>query len=292
VPDSFPPAAFAAVDVTTLNFEAELLQPSLTQPVLVIFWTPRSEASITLGSLLETVAGEYKGALKLARINVDAEAQVASMFGVRSIPTVILMREGQPADGFAGALPEAEIRELLGRHMPAPAAVEDAVEDEAAKPQETPEQAIARLQQEIAATPDRAELKLDLALALMQSGNAAAAAAELDSLPANLETDDRAKRVRGQLEFAELLKDAPPAAELEARIARDPADLVARDLLGVRLLIDGHSEAGLEQFLEILKADRSWNEGQAKKRLIAAFLVLDDAELVGNYRRRMSSLLF
>jgi putative thioredoxin len=292
VPDSSPPAVFAAVDVTTLNFEAELLQPSLTQPVLVIFWTPRSEASIALGSLLELVAGEYNGSLRLARINVDSEAQVASMFGVRSIPTVILMRDGQPADGFAGALPEAEIRELLGRHIPAPAAVEESADVEATKPEETPEQAIARLQQEIAAKPDQAELKLDLAVALMQSGNATAAVAELASLPANLETDDRAKRVRGQLEFAELLKDAPTVAELEARVASDPADLVARDLLGVRLLIDGQSEAGLEQFLAILKADRSWNEGQAKKRLIAAFLVLDDADLVANYRRRMSSLLF
>ena len=89
-----------------------------------------------------------------------------------------------------------------------------------------------------------------------------------------------------------MLKDAPPIAELEARIAANPEDYAARDLLGVRLLIDGQTEAGLEQFLAVLKADRSWNDGQARKRLIAAFLVIDDAELVGNYRRRMSSLLF
>lgn len=287
--DLSPPAP-SAVDITTANFEAELLQPSMTQPVLVIFWTPRSEASVSLGNLLETIAGEYAGTLKLVRIDVDAEAQVAAMFGVRTIPTVILMREGQPADGFAGALPEAEVRELLARHLPPPAAVEADVDAE--MPAETPEQAVARLQQEIAVAPERAELKLDLAVAFMQSGNAKAAAAELDSLPANLETDDRAKRVRGQLEFAELLKDAPSADELQARIAKDPGDLQARDLLGVRLLIDGQTEAGLEQFLAVLKADRHWNEGQAKKRLIAAFLGIDDAELVGTYRRRMSSLLF
>ncbi|MEO7936665.1 MAG: tetratricopeptide repeat protein, partial [Dokdonella sp.] len=105
-------------------------------------------------------------------------------------------------------------------------------------------------------------------------------------------TDDRAKRVRAQLEFADLLKDAPSASELEARIAEDSADFEARDFLGVRLLIDGQTEAALEQFLTILKADRNWKEGQAKKRLIAAFLGIDDAELVGSYRRRMSSLLF
>ncbi len=280
----------SAVDVTAANFEVELLQPSMAQPVLVIFWTPRSEASMSLGSLLETITGDYHGALKLTRIDVDAEAQVAAMFGVRSIPTVILMREGQPADGFAGELAEAEIRELLGRHLPVPVPTETLADTE--KPAETSEQAIARLQQELAAAPERKELKLDLAVAFMQSGNAEAASAELDALPANLETDDRAKRVRAQLEFAELLKDAPSASELEARIAKDSTDFEARDLFGVRLLIDGQTEAALEQFLTILKADRNWKEGQAKKRLIAAFLGIDDAELVGSYRRRMSSLLF
>jgi len=126
----------------------------------------------------------------------------------------------------------------------------------------------------------------------MQAGNAAAAEAELDTLPANLANDDRAKRLRGQLDFARSLEGAPGAAELRARIERDPNDHAARDLLGVRLLIDGEAAAGLDQFLAILRADRSWNDGQAKKRLIAAFSVLDDADLVGDYRRRMSSLLF
>lgn len=280
------------IDITAANFESELLQPSMTQPVLVIFWTPRSEASISLGSLLETIAGDYQGSLKLVRIDVDTQAQVAEMFGVRSIPTVILMREGQPADGFAGALPDAEIRELLGRHIAPSAALEEDIDGDAEKPAEAPEQAIARLQQEIVANPDHAELKLDLAVAFMQSGNAKAAASEIDALPANLEGDDRAKRVRGQLEFAAVLKDAPPLSELQARITKDDNDHAARDLLGVRLLIDGQTEAALEEFLGILKADRNWNEGQAKKRLIAAFLVIDDAELVASYRRRMSSLLF
>jgi putative thioredoxin len=126
----------------------------------------------------------------------------------------------------------------------------------------------------------------------MQVGNSVAAEAELDALPANLASDDRARRLRGQLEFARALKDAPTAAELRARIDKDPADLAARDLLGVRLLIYGDAAAGLEQFLAVLQADRSWNDGHAKKRLIAAFSVLDDAELVGTYRRKMSTLLF
>lgn len=284
-PNKSPPA----LDITAANIEIELLQASMTQPILVLFWTPRSAGSIELGKLLETIAGEYQGALKFARINVDSEPQIVAMFGVRSIPTTVLMREGQPIDGFGGVLTEAEIRDLLGRHLPAPDTA--SIEADEQTP-ESAQQAIDRLQQETAQHPERAELKLDLAIALMQTGDAKAAEVLLDSLPANLEGDDRAKRLRGQLEFAGLLVDAPSIAELEARIAADPSDFAARDLLGVRLLVAGQSEAGLEQFLAILKADRHWNEGQARKRLIAAFLTLDDADLVGTYRRRMSSLLF
>jgi len=213
---------------------------------------------------------------------------------VRSIPTVVLVREGQLVDGFTGALPEAQLREFLARHVqPGEPIGEDFVEEDLAPPVvETPEQAIARIQQDMAKEPDRAELKLDLALAQMRVGNASAAQAELDSLPANLASDDRARRLRGQLEFAHALKDAPSTAELQQRIAKDPADHAARDLLGLRLLLDGDPAGGLDQLLSVLKADRNWNDGQAKKHLVAAFNVLDDAELVGTYRRKMSSLLF
>lgn len=286
-----PTPASNTIDINAANFEVELLQASMTRPVLVHFWTPRSEVSISLGALLEKRVDAYKGELRLARIDVDSQAQVAAMFGIRSVPTVVLVREGQPVDGFAGALPDDEIGEFLARHM-GPAAEGDAVAETAPVPIETPQQTIARLQQEIAAAPDQAELKLELAVAHMQAGNAPSARAELDALPASLENDDRARRLRGQLEFVDLLRDAPSLAELEARIARDADDHAARDLLGVRLLIDGQTEAGLEHLLTVLERDRHWNEGQARKRLLAAFLTIDDADLVGRYRRRMSSLLF
>jgi putative thioredoxin len=281
-------------DATQANFEADVLNASFDQPVLVDFWATWCEPCKTLGPLLEKVVAEYNGAVKLAKVDCDKEQQLAAMFGVRSIPTVVLMRDGQPLDGFAGALPEGTLREFLARHVqpgaaPATEDLDEAPETAAA---ETPEQAIARIQQEIARQPERAELKLDLGLAQMRAGNAAAARAELDTLPAALDSDDRAKRLRGQLDFAELVQNAPSQSELRARIERDPNDHAARDLLGVRLLLDGDPAAGLEQFLELLKADRSWNDGQAKKRLVAAFNVLDDADLVASYRRKMSSLLF
>ena len=288
--DTTPPTIF---DATQANFEAEVINASFDQPVLVDFWATWCEPCKALGPLIEKVVGEYNGAIRLAKVDCDKEQQLAAMFGVRSIPTVVLVREGQLVDGFTGALPETELREFLARHaQPGQAAAVEAIEDVAPPVVETPEQAIARIQQEIATQPDRAEFKLDLALAQMRAGNAAAAQAELDSLPANLASDDRARRLRGQLELAQALKDAPPTAELQRRIDADPADHAARDLLGLRLLLGGDAAGGLDQLLNVLKADRTWNDGQAKKHLVAAFNVLDDAELVGTYRRKMSSLLF
>jgi len=277
-------------DIDTANFESEVLRASMTTPVLVDFWASWCGPCKTLGPLLEKLAAEYNGAFRLGKVDVDKNQELAAMFGVRSIPTVMLVKDGQLLDGFAGALPEGQLREFLSRHVqPLEGAAEAEAEPETA---EDPAQAINRLQQEIAAEPERAELKLDLALALMRNGQADAAEAELNALPANLATDSRAVRLRSQLELARALECAPSLAELRQRVQADASDWAARDLLGVRLLLEDDPAAGLDQFLAILEKARDWNEGAAKKRLLAAFATLDDAELVGRYRRRMASLLF
>ncbi|SFW60139.1 thioredoxin [Luteibacter sp. UNCMF366Tsu5.1] len=277
-------------DATTAAFEKDVIEASLTTPILVDLWAEWCGPCKSLGPILEKLAAEYAGAFRLAKIDVDAEQQLAAMFGVRSIPTVILISGGQVVDGFAGALPEGQIREFLTRHGVQPA---EAVETEATQaPAESPEDAINRIQQAIAAQPDRAELKLDLALALMRAGRVEPAQAELDALPANLATDARAVRLRSQLELARALTDAPSLDVLRTRVQNDDSDWEARDLLGVRLLIEGDTEAGLQQFLDILKRQRDWHDGQAKKRLLAAFATIDDAALVSTYRKKMASLLF
>ncbi|MFC5439250.1 thioredoxin [Rhodanobacter ginsenosidimutans] len=276
-------------DVDTQTFEADVLQASLTTPVLVDFWAPWCEPCKTLGPMLEKLAAEYNGAFRLGKVDVDQQQELAGMFGIKSIPTVVMVKDGQVLDGFAGALPEGQLREFLSRHVQPLEATDDGLDD--ATP-ETPEQALGRIQQAIAAEPDKAELKLDLALALLRVGQTAAAEAELAALPVNLATDTRAVRLRSELDLAHALKDAPELTALQQRVEADGNDWEARDQLGVRLLLEGDVEAGLDQFLVILQKARDWNDGQAKKRLLAAFTTLDDADVVGRYRRKMASLLF
>ncbi|HSR65246.1 MAG TPA: thioredoxin [Xanthomonadaceae bacterium] len=279
------------IDVTTETFEAQVLQQSLQVPVLVDFWATWCGPCKTLGPLLEKLAGEYNGAFVLAKVDVDQEQQLAGVFQIRSIPTVMLVKDGQLVDGFPGALPEGQLREFLAHHGIAPgAAVEEAPAAGVAAPVD-PHAEVPRLRRAVEAEPDKPELKLDLALALLAVGHAQEAEQLLDALPANLATDDRAVKARARLAFASRLRDAPPPEVLESAIANDPADLRARYLLGVHRLVGGDSEAALDQFLEMLRRDRGFEDGLAKKALIDAFRVIEDEDLVGRYRRRMSSLL-
>ncbi|MCS4278838.1 MULTISPECIES: thioredoxin [Stenotrophomonas] len=279
-------------DATTETFETEVLQKSLQTPVLVDFWATWCGPCKTLGPMLEKLAGEYHGAFELAKVDVDKEQQIAAAFQIRSVPTVFLVKGGQIVDGFPGAVPEGQLREFLTQHgvVPLEAAPDEAEAVEA--PPLDPQAQVDVLRAAIAAEPDREELKLDLALALLQTGATAEATALIDALPANLSTDDRAVRARARLEFASALQDAPAPEVLDARIAANGDDLQARHLRGVQLLLSGQDAAALEQFLDMLRRDRTYDEGRPRKLLIDAFKVIEDEDLVGQYRRRMASLLF
>ena len=287
------PAKPHVFDATTDRFEADVIQRSLQVPVLVDFWAEWCGPCKQLGPVLEKLAGEYNGAFELAKVDVEAEQQLAAAFQIRSIPTVMLVKDGQLADGFPGALPEAQLREFLKHHgiEPGAATAEEPVVEEAAAPPADPHAEVMRLRKAVEAEPDKAELKLDLALALLATGGTREAAQLIDALPANLATDERTVNARARLDFAALLADAPQPQVLQAAIDANPDDLRARHLLGVQAIVAGNAEAGLEQFMEMLRRNRDFEDGLPKKALIDAFRIVDDEDLVGRYRRKMSSLL-
>lgn len=241
-------------DVTTDTFETEVLQKSLTTPVLVDFWATWCGPCKSLTPILEKLAADYNGAFELAKVDVDKEQQIAAAFQIRSVPTVFLVKGGELVDGFPGAMPEGQIREFLTQHGVLPA--EPQVAEEVPLAPLDPQAQVAALREAIAAEPDKDELKLDLALALLKTGDTLEAEQLIDALPANLATDDRAVRAKARLGFANVLKDAPDAAALQTTVAADGSDLHARHLLGVRHLLDGDDEAALEQFLEMLRQNR------------------------------------
>ena len=285
------PASPHVFDASLPTFEQDVLLKSKDVPVLLDFWATWCGPCKTLGPVLEKLAAEFNGGFLLAKVDVDKEQQLAGYFQIKSVPTVMLVKGGQIVDGFPGALPEGQLREFLKHHgVEARAAAEEAAPE--AAPPADPHEEVVRLRALTLAEPDKDEHRLDLALALLGTGAVAEAEQLLDALPANLAQDDRALRARARLGFAALLKDAPPAPVLEAAIAADPGDLRARHLLGVRLIVAGDAAAAMDQFLEMLRRDRGFEDGLPRKALIDAFRVVEDEDLVGAYRRKMASVLF
>jgi putative thioredoxin len=284
-------ASLHVFDATAQTFEHDVLQRSLQTPVLLDFWAEWCGPCKILGPMLEALAVEFGGAFLLAKVDVEAEQELGAAFQIRSIPTVVLVKDGQLVDGFQGALSDGQLREFLKHHGIEPMAVEVPIAEELPPPAVDPLAEVQRLRDEIEAAPENDALKLDLSLALLQTGGADEAERLLDALPANLSTDDRAVRARARLGFAALLKDAPPVEALRATLTANESDLRARHLLGVHDIVAGRSQEGLEHFLEMLRRDRAFGDGLPRKALIDAFRIIEDEDLVGRYRRKMSSLL-
>jgi putative thioredoxin len=285
------PAKPHVFDATTDRFEAEVIQRSLQVPVLVDFWATWCGPCKTLGPILDKLAAEYAGAFVVAKVDVDKEQELAAAFQIRSVPTMVLVKDGQMLGAIPGALPEGELRKVLEQVGVQPAANDAGVAEETPAAPLDPHAEVMRLRKAIEAEADKPELKLDLALALLRTGAAAEAEQLIDALPANLATDDRAVNARARLGFAALLKDAPPVETLRAAIDANPGDLRARHLLGAHAIVEGTPEAGLEQFMEMLRRDRAYEDGLPRRALIDAFRIIDDQDLVGRYRRQMSALL-
>lgn len=279
-------------DVTQADFEEKVLVASTRVPVLVDFWAPWCAPCRALAPILDKLAEEQQGNLLVAKVNTDDQMQLAALFGIRSLPTVMLIRDGRPVDGFMGAQPESVIRQFLAPHLgDLPPPVDEPPADEPDE-QLSLDEVVAMLRERVAAEPDKEELKLELARALMETGAVDEVEAILNHLPANLAEGDVAKTLRAQLAFAHAIHGAPGARELAATVEAEPANLRARHQLGTRFLLAGEHAAALEQFLEIMRRDRKFDDDLGRRTLIQAFALVDDADLVAATRRRMAAMIF
>ena len=295
----------AVTDITADTFETEVLAASMQIPVVIDFWAPWCGPCRSLSPVLDKLAEELAGRVKIVKINTDDEMQLASLFGIKSLPTVVLLKNGQPIDGFMGAQPAGVIRQWLEPHLgtaaepaaspiigagPAPVAETPSAPARPAAP--PPEQQLADARNKLAAEPDKAENKYALITALIAAGELDEAQSRLGDLTVAEAESDPARRVRAGLDFHQIARGAASIAELDARLQGNPDDHEARHLLGIRLLLDGDQAAALEAFLELMRRDRKYGDDLGRKSLVQAFPLIDDAALVGRTRRAMSSLLF
>ncbi|MEQ8860386.1 MAG: thioredoxin [Pseudomonadales bacterium] len=279
-------------EATAESFERDVVLKSQQVPVLVDFWATWCGPCKSLGPILDKLAEDYGGAFVLAKVDVDQQQELAGYFQIRSVPTVMLLKDAKVVAGFPGALPEGQIRSFLAEHGVEPLAggddAEPAVDAEPADPAALVEQRRAAL----ATEPDQPERRLDLALALVTAREFIEAKQIIDDLPANLGTDARTTRALSRIRLEQAVADAPALADLERQVETRPDDLAARHQLGARLVLTGQAERGLELLLELLRRDRSYADGLPRQALVDAFNVVDDPDLVRTVRRRMTALLF
>lgn len=278
------------VDVTKENYQ-QLMETSFKVPVLIDFWAEWCQPCHALMPVLARLAEEYEGKFILGKLNTEEEQEIAAQFGIRSIPTVKLFRDGLPVDEFMGALPEQAVRQFLDQHV----ARESDAQVLAAQQQllaGNVDAAIALLEDARAGDPDNVRITIALAEVKAASGDTAAAEALLDSLPANEQNEPEVASLRSRLFFAAQVAEAPPVEELEARLAANGEDHEARYQLAMRKIIDGDVETAMQLLLELMKADRSYGDDAGRNGLVKLFDALGDHPLVGQYRRRMASLLY
>jgi putative thioredoxin len=296
------------IDVTLENFETEVIAASMTLPVLVDFWAPWCGPCKVIGPLLEKLETEYGGRFKLVKIDSDQEQQLAGAFGIRSIPTCVLLMNGQPVDGFMGALPEGKIKEFLDKHVP-PAAEPEVEEAPLEEPADTdPAAQLEKLQHAVATDPANDDARFDYVKALLLAGrsdDARVAFAPVIGKTAMVRRFDSLQRWMDAQDFAAATPQAARAvADCDQRIAANKRDFEARYDKARLLIAGGRWTEAMDELLEILMRDKSWNDDLARKTYVAILDVIEppkpkvaegqippDDPTVATYRRRLSSVV-
>jgi len=268
-------------DITIQNFEADLIQASMQQPVLLDIWAPWCGPCRALGPLLEKVEAAYGGRFKLAKLNSDDQPEISSQlseaFGVRSIPFCVLFKDGQPVDGFVGAVPEAQIREFLDRHVPSAEALEaeeDTAEAEALEADGDIDAALAKLQQAVAIDPANDTARNDYIKLLIETGAIAPARQAWLPVASKALVSGRIAALGLWLDACEKAPGARSPQQLAAAIEANRRDFDARYELAQGLLAGGRFTEAMDALLEIVMRDKAWNGELARKTYVAILELL------------------
>ena len=292
------PAAGKAVimDVNEAEFMAEVVEASMTVPVVVDFWAPWCGPCKTLGPQLEAAVEGAKGAVKMVKVNVDQNQRIAGQLRVQSIPTVYAFWQGQPVDAFQGAVPASEVQAFVKRlaELAGDGGLAEAIE--AAEAMLT-EGAVDDAAQTFAAILEEDPVNVAAYAGLVRchiaKGDLDEAEAVLNGAPAEIASAAPLEAAHAQLELARQAASAGPVAELMAAVDADPADLQARFDLALALQANNRMEEAVDALLEIFRRDREWNEGAAKQQLFTIFEALKPNDpVVLNGRRKLSSMIF